>query len=82
MAEFERNVIKERTQAGLIAARGGVGGRPRGLSKASEATACTAETLYKEKKLSMINICKKLSISKSTLYKYLRHRNVPITYYK
>jgi len=84
LAEFERDIIKERTQAGLIAARarGRKGGRPKGLSKVSETTACAAETLYKEKKLSVIEICKKLSISKSTLYKYLRHRNVPITYYE
>ena len=84
LAEFERDVIRERTQAGLSAARarGRRGGRPKGLAKASEATACAAETLYKEKKLSVIEICKKLSISKSTLYKYLRHRNVPITYYE
>lgn len=84
LAEFERDVIRERTQAGLSAARarGRLGGRPRGLSKTAEATACAAETLYKEKTLSVNDICKKLSISKSTLYKYLRHRNVPITYYE
>jgi DNA invertase Pin-like site-specific DNA recombinase len=84
LAEFERDVIRERTQAGLNAARarGRLGGRPKGISKTAEATACAAETLYKEKKLSVIEICKKLSISKSTLYKYLRYRNVPITYYE
>lgn len=84
LAEFERDVIRERTQAGLNAARarGRRGGRPRGLSRSAEATACAAETLYKEKKLSVKEICKKLSISKSTLYKYLRHRNVKISYYE
>lgn len=84
LAEFECDVICERTLAGLSAARarGRFGGRPRGLSKKAEATACAAETLYKEKKLSVVEICKKLSISKSTLYKYLRHRNVPISYYE
>jgi len=83
LAEFERDVIRERTQAGLNAARarGRIGGRPRGLSQAAEATACAAETLYKEKKLSVIEICKKLSIAKSTLYKYLRCRNVDISHY-
>jgi DNA invertase Pin-like site-specific DNA recombinase len=83
LAEFERDVISERTQAGLSAARarGRFGGRPRGLSDSAEATACAAETLYKEQKLSVLEICKKLSISKSTLYKYLRHRNVPISAY-
>ncbi len=84
LAEFERDLIRERTQAGLSAARmrGRTGGRPRGLSKKAETTACAAETLYKEGKLSVVNICKKLTISKSTLYKYLRYRNVQITYYK
>lgn len=48
LAEFERDVIRERTQAGLSAARarGRRGGRPKGLAKAAEATACAAETLY------------------------------------
>lgn len=83
LAEFERDVIRERTQAGLSAARsrGRLGGRPRGISKSADATACAAETLYKEKKLSVMDICKKLNISKSTLYKYLRHRNVNISPY-
>lgn len=84
MAEFERDIIRERTQAGLHAARsrGRLGGRPRGLSKSSEATACAAETLYRERKLSVRQIAKKLSISKSTLYKYLRYRNVDISNYE
>jgi len=84
LAEFERDIIRERTYAGLYAARarGRKGGRPRGLPKASEATACTVETLYREGKLSVMQIAKKLSISKSTLYKYLRYRNVEITPYE
>ena len=84
LAEFERDVIRERTQAGLSAARlrGRTGGRPRGLSKRAETTAYAAETLYKEKKMTVNDICKKLTISKTTFYKYLRYRNVPITYYK
>ena len=84
LAEFERDLIRERTQAGLSAARarGRTGGRPRGLPKASEATACAVETLYREAKLPVNQIAKKLHISKSTLYKYLRHRNVEITYHQ
>jgi DNA invertase Pin-like site-specific DNA recombinase len=84
LAEFERDIIRQRTQAGLEAARcrGKLGGRPRGLSNAAEATACAAETLYREGKLSVIQIAKKLSISKSTLYKYLRFRNVEINKYE
>ncbi len=83
LAEFERDVIRERTHAGLHAARarGRKGGRPRGIPKSSEATACAAETLYRERKLSVNQVAKKLSISKSTLYKYLRYRGVDINEY-
>lgn len=83
LAEFEREIIRERTNAGLSAARarGRLGGRPRGIPKESEATAIAAETLYRERKLSVMQIAKKLSISKNTLYKYLRYRNVPISSY-
>jgi len=80
LAEFERELIRERTQAGLAAARarGRVGGRRRGLSKEAERTAIVAETLYKEQQLGVNEIARQLRISKVTLYKYLRHRGVPI----
>jgi DNA invertase Pin-like site-specific DNA recombinase len=80
LAEFERDLIRERTQAGLIAARarGRLGGRPRGLSRQAEATALAAETLYREGQLSVQQIAEKLHIAKSTLYVYLRHRGVAI----
>jgi len=81
LAEFEREVIRERTQAGLQAARarGRIGGRPKGLTQQAEATAMAAETLYKEGALSVKQIAEKLSISKSTLYSYLRHRGVEVS---
>ena len=80
LAEFERDIISERTKAGLKAARarGRIGGRPRGLSKQASSTAAAAETLYLEGKLSTRQIAKMLGISKSTLYSYLRHRGVEI----
>lgn len=80
LAEFERDLIRERTQAGLKAARarGRLGGRPKGLSKQAEATAVAAETLYKEGVLSVQQIADKLSISKGTFYHYLRHRGVAV----
>lgn len=64
LAEFERDLIRERTQAGLEAARarGRKGGRPRGLSKEAKATAMAAETLYKEGQLSVQAICDRLDI--------------------
>jgi DNA invertase Pin-like site-specific DNA recombinase len=84
LAEFERDIIRERTNAGLAAARarGRRGGRPRGLAPSAEQTACAAETLYREGKLSSQQIADRLRISKSTLYAYLRHRGVPIGVYK
>lgn len=84
LAEFERDIIRERTQIGLSAARtrGRLGGRPRGLSEKSKTTAYSAETLYREGKLSVMQIAKKLNISKSTLYKYLRFQNVEISKYE
>lgn len=80
LAEFERDLIRERTQAGLVAARsrGRTGGRPSGLSKQAEATAMAAETLYKEGDLSVRAIAERLGVSKPTLYKYLEHRKVKV----
>lgn len=76
LAEFERDIIRERTNAGLSAARsrGRVGGRPKGISPQAEATSYAASALYKEGQLSTKQICQKLSISSRTLYKYLKLR--------
>ena len=80
LAEFEREVIRERTLAGLASARrrGQLFGRPKGLSKAAEQKARIAESLYKEGKYSVEQIARELHISKTTLYKYLRKRGVEI----
>lgn len=80
LAEFERDLIAERTRAGLQSARarGRVGGRPKGLTSDAELKAVAAEALYREGKLSVVEIANNLSISKATLYKYLRHRGVEI----
>ena len=77
LAEFERDVISERTKAGLEAARakGKKGGRPKGLSKEAEKTAIAAKVLHQQKELSITEICQKLSISKATLYRYLKHQS-------
>jgi DNA invertase Pin-like site-specific DNA recombinase len=80
LAEFERDIIRERTKAGLEAARarGRKGGRPKGLSKEAQDKAIVAETLYKQGKMSVTEICKHLKIARSTLYKYLRYRGVKL----
>jgi DNA invertase Pin-like site-specific DNA recombinase len=84
LAEFERDLIRERTQAGLVAARarGRNGGRPKGISSKAETTAMAVETLYREGNLTTIQIASKLHISKTTLYAYLRHRGVTIGAYR
>lgn len=80
LAEFERDIIRERTKAGLEAARasGRKGGRPRGLSKEAKDKAIIAETLYTKGEMSVTEICKHLGIARSTLYKYLKFRDVKI----
>ena len=79
VAEFERELIRERTNAGLAAARarGRKGGRRPGLSDDAKTKARLAESLYKEG-VSSREICQHLGIAKSSLYKYLRYRNVKI----
>ena len=71
LAEFERNLIQERTYAGLAAARarGRTGGRPKSLDVKKTAL---LYRLYDEKKHSIREICDLVGVSKSTLYSYLR----------
>lgn len=80
LAEFEREVIRERTQAGLKSARarGRKGGRPKGMSTSAKEKAAIAEALYKNGTIPVKTIAQQLDISKTTLYLYLRSRNVAI----
>jgi len=70
LAEFEREVIRERTNAGLQAARarGRLGGRPKSLD---EKKIAQLRSLYESKKYSGEDICEMMGISRGTLYKYL-----------
>jgi DNA invertase Pin-like site-specific DNA recombinase len=70
LAEFERNLIRERTQAGLSAARarGRKGGRPKALEPAKRQLAVK---LYEERQHSIGEICRLMGISKPTLYHYI-----------
>ncbi len=70
LAEFERNLVRERTQAGLIAARarGRMGGRPKRLDPVKRALTLK---LYHERHHTIDEICQMMGISKSTLYNYL-----------
>jgi len=70
LSEFERNIIRERTHAGLAAARarGRTGGRPKALNTQQRKLLVK---LYKSGEHSVADICSLLNISKPTLYKYL-----------
>ena len=83
-AEFEKDLIRERTKAGLDAARerGKKGGRRKGLSKEAQQKAILTENYYNEGIKSVNEIAADLKISKMTLYKYLRERNVEIKAYR
>ncbi len=71
LAEFERQLIRERTRAGLGAARarGRLGGRPVALTARKRKRAVE---LYQAKKLTVKEICEMMGISKPTLYSYVR----------
>jgi len=71
LAEFERDVIRERTQAGLAAARarGRLGGRPRVMD---EKKIELAKSLYNEEKLTVEEICDLIKISRATFYRYVK----------
>ena len=71
LAEFERDLIKERTQAGLKAARarGRMGGRPplldsRQINRMLE--------MYEQGKNTVAEICKIYDISRPSFYNYLK----------
>jgi DNA invertase Pin-like site-specific DNA recombinase len=73
LAEFERDLIRERTQAGLAAARarGKRGGRPTLLDEKKRKLLLT---LYEDKSNSIADILSALHISKSTLYRYINRK--------
>ncbi|HYT43284.1 MAG TPA: recombinase family protein, partial [Methylomirabilota bacterium] len=76
LAEFERDLIRERTKAGLAAARarGRVGGRPKAQTLNTPKKVAMAQSLYDNKNNSIDEICKTLNISRATLYRYINRR--------
>ena len=68
MAEYERNLIRERTMAGLAAARarGRMGGRPKALDKSQVKVAIA---LAKEGALTIQEVCEQVGCSRSTYYR-------------
>lgn len=72
MAQFERDLIAERTREGLASARarGRKGGRP----KVKPEDIDRALMMYESEKFSIKDICIMCGISKNTLYNYIRER--------
>lgn len=70
LAEFERDLIRERTMAGLRAARarGRKGGRKQQMTADKIKVAAS---LMKDKSNSVKDICQTLKISRTTLYRYV-----------
>lgn len=70
LAEFERDLIRERTQAGLAAARarGRKGGRQPRLNGKQVAV---AKSLAADPKMTVADICRTLGVSRATLYRAL-----------
>jgi DNA invertase Pin-like site-specific DNA recombinase len=78
LAEFERDLIRERTNAGLAAARarGRVGGRPRKLK--TNGKVALAQRMFAEQGHSIPEMCATLGISRATLYRYVKEAE-PLT---
>lgn len=74
LAQFERELIRERTNAGLKAARvrGRMGGRPVQLNKQEIRK---LKKHYDKGDLSVMEICKLFNITKPTLYRYLKNES-------
>ena len=79
LAEFERDIIRERTKAGLTAARarGRQGGRPKGLSKEAVSKAQAAKIFYLQQDKTVTEIGQLLGVGRATIYRYLAHLDVP-----
>jgi DNA invertase Pin-like site-specific DNA recombinase len=71
LGQLEKDIIRERTMAGLSAARarGRVGGRPPKLDTKKQKR---IRELYDKKEMTVKEICQWAGISKGTLYKYVR----------
>jgi len=78
LAEFERDLIRERTNAGLAAARarGRVGGRPRKLK--TNGKVALARRMFADQSHSISEMCAALGISRATLYRYVKETEPPL----
>lgn len=71
LAEFERDLIRKRTLAGLASARarGRMGGRPKLLDAKKVAL---ARAMHADKATAITDICATLSVGRTTLYRHLK----------
>jgi DNA invertase Pin-like site-specific DNA recombinase len=71
LAEFEREIIRERTQAGLASARsrGKVGGRPKALTTKQVQM---LRNMANDPSLAVSDICNTLGIGRTTFYRYVK----------
>lgn len=78
LAEFERDLIRERTKAGLAAApgTGRMGGRPKGLTVEAQAKARAAKSIYALKTHTILEIGQLFHLSRATVYRYLAWQEV------
>ncbi|TCD27763.1 recombinase family protein [Pedobacter psychrodurus] len=75
LAEFEREIISERTKAGIVSARarGRKGGRPEGYTKETISKIKAVKVLYEANDgTSVQEIANSLKISRATCYRYLK----------
>lgn len=77
LAEFERDLIRERTHAGLAAARarGRKGGRPPALSPDQVKA---ARRMYEQNEMTVAKIGAVLGVSRATIYRALNRQSVPV----
>jgi DNA invertase Pin-like site-specific DNA recombinase len=71
LSEFERSIIRERTMAGLRAAKehGRTGGRPSALK---EKDLAVARTLLQDARITVEDVAKRMQVAPSTLYRYFQ----------
>jgi DNA invertase Pin-like site-specific DNA recombinase len=77
LAEFERDLIRERTNAGLAAARarGRRGGRPKKFK--TNGKVALARQMFADKSHSISEMCAALGISRATFYRYVKKTSSP-----
>ncbi len=74
LAEYERELIRERTNAGLQSARarGRIGGRPKGYTKETISKLIIMRLFYKDTTKSPEEIYKPLGLTRATFYRYAK----------